>query len=105
MFLIKNLLASAALAFSALAFAAPTAAPEWVGAVVVKTDAARSKITLKHERIKSLPMAAMTMPFKVHSEVALAAFQPGDKVRFVVQDDGGELLVTRNEPARAKAQK
>lgn len=83
-----------------LASQAWSQAPEWVAATVVKTDAARGKVTLKHEKIASIGMEAMTMPFKVKEPSQLAPLKAGDKVRFTVADDGGELLVTHIRAAR-----
>ena len=86
---------------AALACAAPAwAAPDWTRAVVVKVDPARSRITLRHERIKSIDMDAMTMPFEVAAGVKLARLKKGDKVRFTVAGQGDRLLVNALEPAR-----
>lgn len=86
---------------AALACAAPVwAAPEWTRAVIVKVDPARSHITLKHERIKSIDMDAMTMPFDVAAGVKLARLKKGDKVRFTVAGHGERLLVDALERVR-----
>ncbi|HSV45389.1 MAG TPA: copper-binding protein [Ramlibacter sp.] len=72
-----------------------SAAPaEWVEATVVAADAARGKLTLKHQPIRSIGMDAMTMPFKVQDKALAAGLKPGDKIRFQVRNDGGELLIT-----------
>lgn len=70
---------------------------EWVTGQVVKIDAERSRITLKHAPIKSVKMGAMTMGFRVVDASLLAARKAGERVRFsvVLRDD--ELLVTRIE--------
>jgi Cu(I)/Ag(I) efflux system protein CusF len=76
------------------------AGAEWVRATVIKTDASRGRITLRHARIKSIRMAAMTMPFKMKDAAALAGLQPGDKVRFTVALEGDEPVVTAIEAVR-----
>lgn len=75
------------------------AAPEWVRAQVVSVDAAAARVTLKHERIKSIDMDAMTMPFKVAKDVALGGIKPGDRVRFVVATRSDHLVITALERA------
>jgi Cu/Ag efflux protein CusF len=94
--------AAAALAFAAAAQAATPkpAQPEWVGAVVVRVDAQRSRVTLQHERIRSIDMEAMTMPFKTAPGVQLDRFKAGDKVRFTVANQDDHLVVQAMEPLR-----
>lgn len=77
-----------------------SATAEWVRADVVKVDAARGKVTLKHAPIPSIKMQAMTMPFKVRDASQLAALKLGDKVRFTVADDDGELIIQQIEVLR-----
>lgn len=87
------------------AFAVPPAfadKPELVSGQVVKVDAGRGKVTLKHARIKSIDMAAMTMPFKVSDASMLQAVKPGDKVRFSVAMVQDELVITQMEVANSK---
>ena len=74
-------------------------APEWVKATVVRSEPARKLVTLDHEAIKSLPMEAMTMPFKVKDAALLAKVKAGDKVRFRVALQDGEPVVTAIEAA------
>ncbi|MBI2768153.1 MAG: copper-binding protein [Burkholderiales bacterium] len=76
------------------------AGAEWVRATVTKVDAPRSRVTLKHERIKSIRMAAMTMPFKVKDGAALQGLKAGDKVRFTVALIDDEPVVTAIEAAK-----
>jgi Cu(I)/Ag(I) efflux system protein CusF len=85
----------------ALACATPVIAdPEWVRAKVIKIDADNGRITLKHERIKSLPMEAMTMRFKVDSTMVLAKVKVGQHVRFTVAEKNDHLVVTALEPVQ-----
>ena len=92
----KHWLLAAAL-LGATAFAAP---PEWVAAKVVKVDAGRHRVTLDHEFIRSIDMAPMVMPFKVDRSVDLKAFQPGDKVRFVVATQDDHLVIQAMEKTK-----
>ena len=75
------------------------AAPEWVRARVVKVEPEKARITLNHQRIKSIGMEAMTMPFKVVDGVALNGIKPGDKVRFTVSERDDHLVVDALERA------
>jgi Cu(I)/Ag(I) efflux system protein CusF len=87
------------LALAMLAGAPAWAQTEWVRATVVRSEPARKLVTLDHEAIKSLPMEAMTMPFKVKDAALLAKVKAGDKVRFRVAMQDGEPVVTAIEAA------
>ena len=84
----------------ALAFAAHAGPPEWVAAKVVKVEPERSRVTLDHERIKSIDMEAMVMPFKVEKAVDLNPFKAGDKVRFRLANKDDRLVVEAMEKAK-----
>jgi Cu/Ag efflux protein CusF len=73
------------------------AAPDWTRASVVKVDAEKSRIVLKHQHIKSINMEPMTMPFKVEAGVKLAPFKAGDKVRFTVVERNDHLMIDAME--------
>ena len=73
------------------------AAPDWTRASVVKVDVEKSRAVLKHQRIKSIGMDAMTMPFKVDEGVKLAPFKTGDKVRFTVTEQNDHLVIDAME--------
>ena len=92
----KKFVFAAALAFAASAFANP----ERVAGEVVKVDAARKIVTLKHERIPSIDMDAMTMPFKVKDAAPLKTLKVGDKVHFHVVVEDGELFLHHLEVQR-----
>lgn len=82
----------------ALLMALPAwAHPEWVRAKVVKIEAEKSRVTLQHERIKSLPMDAMTMPFKVESAALLGGVKVGQQVRFTFIEKEGHLTINAIE--------
>ena len=61
---------------------------------VRKIDLDMGKITLKHGPIENLGMPGMTMIFKVSDPTQLAAFKPGDAVKFKADRVGGALEVT-----------
>lgn len=102
--LIASLLGSA-LAFPA--FAAQPAAPAADSAEVAaplsqgevrKVDLAAQKITLRHGPIQSVGMPPMTMVFSVREAVLLEGVKVGDKVRFQVEKQGNQYVVTELQP-------
>ena len=92
----KYLIAIAVLACPVLIWAAP----DWTRAVIVKVEPEKARVILNHQRIKSIGMEPMTMPFKVANGAALAAFKPGDKVRFTVIDEDSHLVIDTIEAER-----
>ncbi|WP_021026545.1 copper-binding protein [Comamonas sp. B-9] len=91
-------------AVPAVAPATASAAAATPGAVmtageITRVDKRASKLTIRHEDIKNLDMPAMTMVFGLKDSTQVAQFNPGDKVRFHVQDEGGSLTITRIERA------
>lgn len=74
---------------------------EVVRGQVVKIDAARSRITLRHAPIRSINMQAMTMPFKVREAGMLDTLKPGDRVNFSVAMQDDELVITELHPVKA----
>lgn len=86
---------------AALVCAAPAfAAPDWTRARIVQLDPEKARVTLQHQRIRSIRMEAMTMPFKVDAGVALTTFKVGDRVRFTVVERDDHLVVDAMEPVR-----
>ncbi len=61
---------------------------------VKKVDQAAGKVTIKHGPIKHLDMPSMTMVFTAKDKSTLADVKPGDKVQFVVVNEGGKMLLT-----------
>jgi Cu/Ag efflux protein CusF len=92
----KYLMAIAALAWPILIWAAP----DWTRAVIVKVEPEKARVVLNHQRIKSIGMEAMIMPFKVANGAALARFKPGDKVRFTVIERNDHLVIDAIEADR-----
>jgi Cu/Ag efflux protein CusF len=66
---------------------------EWTAGEVRKVDRAGSAITLRHDEVKNLSMAAMTMSWKVKDAQLLDGLKPGDKVRFTAEKVAGEYTV------------
>lgn len=58
------------------------------------------KLTIKHGEIKNLDMPPMTMVFTAKDPAMLDKVAVGDKVRFVVIDEGGKMVVTEMQPAK-----
>jgi hypothetical protein len=69
------------------------AAPDWTKAQIVKVEPERHRIVLKHERIQSIDMDAMTMLFDTVPKLDLKSYKVGDKVRFQVKINDGVLEV------------
>jgi Cu/Ag efflux protein CusF len=76
------------------------AAPDWTRAVILKVEPEKARVILNHQRIKSIGMEAMIMPFKVADGAALVAFKPGDKVRFTVIEKNDHLVIDAIETDR-----
>ena len=65
-----------------------------------KVDKATNKITIKHGEIKNLDMPPMTMVFTAKDKSLLGKVKPGDKVKFMVVNEGGKMVVTDIQPAQ-----
>lgn len=88
------------LLFTALSFASENLAnpgPEWIGGEIIRVQQSKNIVVLKHEKIPSVCMDAMTMPFEVNGSVALNKFAAGDKIRFQVKIIDKELIITSME--------
>jgi Cu/Ag efflux protein CusF len=84
----------------ACASASWAAGPSWTRAEVVKVEPERSRVMLDHEKIESIDMEPMLMPFKVDKRVDLKKFKPGDKVRFTVSMKNEHLVVGAMEKVK-----
>jgi Cu/Ag efflux protein CusF len=58
------------------------------------------KVTIAHGPLKAFDMPSMTMAFGVKDPALLGKVKPGDKVNFVLEKAGEDLVITRIEPAR-----
>ena len=66
---------------------------------VRKVDTEQGKITIKHGPIANLEMPPMTMVFGVQDASMLDGMARGDKVNFVVVDEGGKMIIEALEKA------
>lgn len=87
-------------AHHAPATAAATATDDMTDGEVRKVDLDAGKVTLKHGEIKNLDMPGMTMVFTVKDKSMLDKVKAGDKVKFKVTNDGGQLTITELQAAR-----
>jgi Cu/Ag efflux protein CusF len=82
------------------------AAPATVQADVVnvgevrRINAETRKITIAHGPLKAFDMPAMTMTFPVKDPAMLGKVKQGDKVSFVLEKSGEDLVIVRIEPSR-----
>ena len=74
--------------------------PSMTDGEVRKIDKDAGKITIKHGDIKHLEMPGMTMVFTAKDKALLDKTQVGDKIRFMVINEGGKMVVTAIEPAK-----
>ncbi|MDD3935591.1 copper-binding protein [Rhodoferax sp.] len=67
---------------------------------VRKIDKETGKLTLRHGEIKHLDMPPMTMVFVAKDKTILDQVKAGDKVRFMVVHENGQMIVTEIQPIR-----
>ena len=79
---------------------AAMAAASMTDGEVRKIDKDAGKITIKHGDIKHLEMPGMTMVFTAKDKALLDKTQVGDKIRFMVINEDGKMVVTAIEPAK-----
>ena len=83
-----------------------TPAAAKVGAEVMNTGEVKrinqdtKKITIAHGPLKAFDMPSMTMAFGVKDPALLGKVKQGDKVNFVLEKAGEDLVITRIEAAR-----
>lgn len=83
------------------AAAAPaTPAAEMSEGEIRKVSKDTGKLTIKHGEIKNLDMPPMTMVFTAKDPAMLDKVAVGDKVRFVVIDEDGKMVITALQPAK-----
>lgn len=80
--------------------AAAAAADTLSEGTVKKIDKAGGKVTLAHGPIANLGMDGMTMAFKVKAPKQLSGLKVGDKVRFLADYVGGEIVIAHIEAAK-----
>ncbi len=64
---------------------------------VRRIDTENRKLTIKHEAIPDLDMAAMTMAFRVADTISIDKFKAGDKIRFLLGQVQGKWVVVAIE--------
>ena len=67
---------------------------------VRKIDKEAGKLTIRHGEIKHLEMPPMTMVFVARDKSILDKVKAGDKVRFMVIHDNGQMVVTDIQPTK-----
>lgn len=67
---------------------------------VKKIDVPSQRVMLAHGPITNIGMPPMTMMFKVKEAAMLKKLKDGDKVRFRVEDVGGDYTIVRIEAAQ-----
>ena len=77
-----------------------SATPSMTDGEVRRIDKDAGKITIKHGEIKHMDMPGMTMVFTAKDKSLLSNVKPGDKVKFMVVNEGGKMVVTDIQPAQ-----
>ena len=67
---------------------------------VRKIDKDAGKLTIRHGEIVHLAMPPMTMVFMVRDKALLDTVKAGDKIRFMVIEENGKMVVTSIELAK-----
>ena len=96
--MLRSLLLTTALCFTALAAHAQGDAPK-VDGEIRKVDTSTGKLTIRHAEIPNLQMGGMTMVFKAGPEI-LARAREGEKISFTADRVDGTLTVTSLEEKR-----
>lgn len=89
-----------ALLLSASAALAQAASTDFAEGEVRKVDKAAGTVIIKHGEIKSANMGPMTMMFTVKPPTLLDKVAAGDKVKFRVEVNKGDYVVTAIEKAK-----
>jgi Cu(I)/Ag(I) efflux system periplasmic protein CusF len=95
----KSVLRALAIASLVLPFSL-FAADDLSEGTVKKIDAPSQRVMLAHGPIANIGMMPMTMMFKVKDPAMLKQIKDGQKVRFRVEDVGGEYTIVRIEAAK-----
>jgi Cu(I)/Ag(I) efflux system protein CusF len=68
--------------------------PSLTDGEVKKIDLETGKVTIKHGEIKHMDMPGMTMVFTAKDKSLLTSIKPGEKIKFMVINEGGKMIVT-----------
>jgi len=63
--------------------------------VVKRIDTTKGVVSLKHDPVKSLNWAGMTMDFSVRDPKLLAGVKPDQQVKFEFVEEKGRYVITR----------
>ncbi len=74
-------------------------APQWVDGQVKKINQKRGKVTLQHGNIPNV-MPAMTMSYPVAQRQTIESLNAGDKVRFTLEKNNNDYVVTHIEAVK-----
>jgi Cu/Ag efflux protein CusF len=74
-----------------------SAADKLADGTVKKIDMPTQRVMLAHGPIANIGMGPMTMMFKVKDAAMLKPLKEGDKIRFLVEEIGGDYTITRIE--------
>jgi len=77
-----------------------SAKPGLTDGEVRKIDKEAGKVTIRHGEIKHLEMPPMTMVFVAKEKSMLDQVKAGDKVRFMVVHENGQMIVTDLQPIK-----
>jgi len=77
-----------------------SAKPGLTDGEVRKIDKEAGKLTIRHGEIKHLDMPPMTMVFVAKDKSMLDKVKAGDKVRFMVIHENGQMIVTDLQPSK-----
>ena len=91
---LSRILAAAALALASAGALAQSASAD---GEIRKVDAKGGRVIIKHGDWKGMDMQAMTMAFRVRDAAILEGFKAEDKVRFTIEKDGRDFIVTALE--------
>ena len=96
---VLRMLAVASLVLPLSVFSADKSADLSEG-TVKKIDAPSQRVMLSHGPIANIGMGPMTMMFKVKEPAMLKNLKEGEKVRFRVEEIGGDYTIVRIEAAK-----
>jgi Cu(I)/Ag(I) efflux system periplasmic protein CusF len=96
---VLRMLAVASLVLPLSAFSADQSADLSEG-TVKKIDAPSQRVMLAHGPIANIGMGPMTMVFKVKEPAMLKKLKEGERVRFRVEEIGGDYTIVRIEAAK-----
>lgn len=64
-----------------------------VNGIVRRVDLPNNKVTIRHDYIPNLDMAAMTMSFTAADPRLIQDLSPGDRIRFTADNVNGVLMI------------